>query len=258
MKKRTICLCALALMFVSFNADAQFARGDVDQDGHVNLSDVTSLIDYLLKGSWPDEPVTPPDNHEYVDLGLPSGTLWATMNIGANNPEEYGDYFAWGETMSKGNYSWETYIWMIFSPYGKLTKYCTSSTDGIVDDKTELEPEDDAAYMNWGPSWRMPSEDQIEELRTNCTYGPTMMNGVKGFLFIGPNENTMFLPAAGLYTDSLEVAGSKGYYWSRSLHYYSDYARVLGFDGSILYGNNYSYDARFKGLAVRAVRVSQE
>ena len=85
-----------------------------------------------------------------------------------------------------------------------------------------------------------------------------MMNGVKGFLFIGPNENTMFLPAAGLYTDSLEVAGSKGYYWSRSLHYYSDYARVLGFDGSILYGNNYSYDARFKGLAVRAVRVSQE
>ena len=89
MKKTALIMLVMSLMLASFTAGVEYQRGDVDQNGIVNITDVSCLIDYLLKGTWPDEPVTPPDNHEWVDLGLPSGTLWAACNIGANNPEEY-------------------------------------------------------------------------------------------------------------------------------------------------------------------------
>ncbi|MBR4828363.1 MAG: hypothetical protein IKZ92_00985 [Muribaculaceae bacterium] len=109
MKKFSLLFAVSMLMLASFTAGVEYQRGDVNYDGQVSISDVTCLIDYLLTGAWPEEPVTPPDDHEYVDLGLPSGTLWATMNIGANAPEEFGDYFAWGETEPKDDYSWTTY-----------------------------------------------------------------------------------------------------------------------------------------------------
>ena len=199
MAKFSSFLIVLLLMLTSFTAGAQeYPRGDVNQDGAVNISDVTclidnllsgvpegdvnqdgvanisdvtSLIDYLLSGSWPDDPVTPPDLHEWVDLGLPSGTLWATCNVGASNPEELGSYFAWGETATKDFYEWSTYKWCNGSET-TMTKYCTNSdygNDGFVDNKTELDFEDDAAYVNWGPSWRIPSYEQFEELCTSCT-----------------------------------------------------------------------------------------
>ena len=99
------------------------------------------------------------ETHEWVDLGLPSGTLWATCNVGANSPEEYGDYFAWGETTTKSSYSWSTYKYCKGSS-STMTKYCTSSYYGTVDNKTELEPSDDAATANWGSEWQMPSLEQ--------------------------------------------------------------------------------------------------
>lgn len=133
-----------------------------------------------------------------VDLGLPSGTLWASCNVGATKPEEYGDYFAWGETIGykngKTNFSWDTYKWCNGAG-DKLTKYCNRSSygnDGFTDNKTELDLEDDAAYVNWGRQWRMPSFDQIKELTHKCSWTWTTQNGVGGCKAVGPNGNSIF------------------------------------------------------------------
>lgn len=227
-------------------------NADTDRDGKVNISDVTTLIDYLLSGRWPWE-------HGYVDLGLPSGTLWATCNIGASRPEEYGNYFAWGETAPKENYNWSTYKWCSGN-YNKLTKYCTNSSygyNGFVDNKEELEPEDDAAYVNWGSSWRMPSHNQLGELKIQCTWTWTTRNGVNGYLVAGPNGNTLFLPAAGFrYGDSLGEAGAYGICWSRQLYYSS-----APFDAIVMFidseDGSWFRNSRANGLTVRAVRVPQ-
>jgi formylglycine-generating enzyme required for sulfatase activity len=195
---------------------------------------------------------------EYVDLGLPSGTLWATCNVGASAPEQYGDYFAWGETAPKDYYDLSTYKWCNGS-YVTLTKYCTDSSygyNGFTDGKTELDPEDDAAYVNWGPQWRMPSMEQQRELVEQCTCTWTSRNGVNGHLFTGPNGNTFFLPAAGYRRrESLYGVGSYGGYWSRTLSssypgdaYYLDF--YSGYVG-------WRSDDRSIGFTVRAVRVSQ-
>ena len=199
-------------------------------------------------------------NHEWVDLGLPSGTLWATCNVGASAPEGYGDYFAWGETAPKDYYAWSTYKWCNGS-YRTMTKYCTDSyygSDGFTDGKTELDPEDDAAYVNWGPSWRMPTTEQQRELYENCSSVWTTQNGVNGRLFTGPNGNTLFLPAAGgRWDESLYNAGSGGYYWSRTLGSSSpSLAFFLGFYFNSGYVGWGSVD-RYYGFTVRAVRVSQ-
>ena len=230
-------------------------RGDVDLDGNVGISDVSCLIDYLLSGAWDDEPVTPPEQHEFVDLGLTSGTLWATTNVGADNPEDYGDYFAWGETFPKEVYNWGNYKWCNGS-YKTMTKYCTNSSYGTVDDKTELELEDDAAYVNWGSSWRMPTKEQQDELRENCTWTWTKKNNVNGYKVTGPNGNSLFLPAAGCHDGSTHYdAGSYGYYWSRTLHVdRSFYAYYLVFTVREVDCHNYH---RYQGFTVRPVRIAQ-
>lgn len=197
------------------------------------------------------------DGHEYVDLGLPSGTLWATCNVGASSPEEYGDYYAWGETTTKGIYNWSTYKYCQGSS-STMTKYCTDSDYGTVDNKTELEPSDDAATVNWGSGWQMPSEEQCEELwddgYTITVW--TTMNGKYGMKITSKsNGNSIFLPAAGCrYDASLDDAGSYGSYWSRSLStIYSYYAyRIFYSDG----GSPYR-DDRFCGYSVRPVRVKK-
>ena len=229
-------------------------NADTNRDNTVNIADVTELIDYLLYGNWSwDEP-----DHEWVDLGLPSGTLWATCNVGADKPEEYGDYFAWGETEPKDVYNWSTYKWCNGS-YTTMTKYCTNSSygyNGFTDGKTELDPEDDAATVNWGENWRMPTNDQQTELRTKCIWTWTTQNGVNGRLVTGPNGNTLFLPAAGGRSDSsLSGAGSWGDYWSRTLRSsYPFYAYYLNFDSE---GVGWNSLYRYYGSAVRAVRVPQ-
>ena len=139
------------------------------------------------------------DDHAYVDLGLPSGLLWAACNVGANAPEEYGDYFAWGETQPKDVYNWSTYQYCMGSN-NTLTKYCTDPNygyNGFTDNLTILLPEDDAATANWGNGWRMPTKEEWQELLDNTTVTWTQQNGVNGRLFTGSNGNSLFLPAAG-------------------------------------------------------------
>ena len=188
---------------------------------------------------------------DYVDLGLPSGTLWASCNVGATSPEGYGGYYAWGETEPKQDYSWQTYKWCKGSEY-TLTKYCTNSDFGTMDSKTELEHEDDAAFVNMGPSWRMPTQRQLEELRDVCTWKSATVNGEKGHLVIGPNGNSLFLPLPGeRWGTELEDAGWVGYYWSREIKSYDD--------PDVAYCTNFGTvtgSARFLGYSVRAVRLS--
>jgi hypothetical protein len=226
---------------------------DVNADKEINIADVNELIDIILGGGAPA-----PDNHEYVDLGLPSGTLWATCNVGANSPEEYGDYFAWGETARKVVYDWNTYKWCNGSEY-TITKYCANSTygyNGFTDDKTELEPVDDAAYVNWGALWRMPTKAQQDELREKCTWTWSTRNGVKGCLVIGPNNNSIFLPAAGgRYNSSPFDVNTWGYYWSRSL--YLDNSRIVYNLSCNREGADWNCGYRNYGFSVRAVRASQ-
>ncbi len=201
---------------------------------------------------------------DYVDLGLPSGTLWATCNVGASSSEDYGYYFAWGETEpydqngGKTTFNWRTYKWCN-GANSTLTKYCTSSSygnDGFTDGKTELDVDDDAAYVNWGPAWRMPSLEQLNELRTNCTWTWTTMNNVNGYEVKGENGNSIFLPAAGVrYDSSLNYAGSFGEYWSRSLGESGPYdAWGLYFDPSYI---STSSGRRYYGFSVRPVRLSE-
>lgn len=194
------------------------------------------------------------DTHEYVDLGLSDGTLWATMNVGASSPEEYGDYFAWGETQPKVTYSFSTYIWCD-GAWNKMTKYNTESNNGTVDGLTELLPEDDAAYVNWGPNWRMPSLKQFKNLIVGCNWQWTQLNGVYGQQGKSKtNGNTIFFPAAGYRTDaSLSRQGEYGHVWSRTLNY-SDgaYNLLPGISGV-----DWDSNRRDLGQSVRPVRFSE-
>ena len=190
-------------------------------------------------------------DHAYVDLGLPSGLLWATCNVGADKPEDYGSYFAWGETATKSNYDWSTYKWRNGD---NLTKYNYNSGYGTVDNKTVLDPEDDAAHVNWGGGWRMPTHGEMKELKDNCTWTWTTQGGKNGYRVTGPNGNSIFLPAAG-YRDGtgLDCAGSVGYYWSSSLYWSGpDLAYVMFFlSGSV---DSQFDSSRYFGNTVRPVR----
>ncbi len=163
--------------------------------------------------------------HEAVDLGLTSGTLWATTNVGADNPQDIGLFFAWGDTEGHGSdpadgymFSWENYKWGEVSGYDTFfTKYCSDSSrgkDGFTDGKFELDPEDDAAYVNWGNEWRMPSKQQLDELLNECTWTLATIGDITGYEVKGPNGNSIFLPTTGWRIDDMLLEG--GAYWSRS------------------------------------------
>ena len=190
------------------------------------------------------------NGHEYVDLGL--SVKWATCTVGATEPEEYGGYYAWGETEGKSNYVWSTYKWCKGSST-TMTKYCTSDNYGTVDNKDILDIEDDVANVEWGSGWRMPTKDELDELCKKCKLKWITQNGVKGYKVTGTNGNSIFLPAAGYFNGmTFENQGCNGYYWSSSL--YSDgcyYAFSLFFYDDF-YGC--SDDARrYGGYSVRPV-----
>lgn len=188
---------------------------------------------------------------EAVDLGLPSGLKWATCNVGASSPEDYGDYFAWGETEPKTTYDWSTYKWCRGSSYS-MTKYCINSKYGTVDNKFWLDPEDDAAHVNWGGSWRMPNSVEQSELRALCHWTWTSQNGVVGYKVTGPNGNSIFLPVTGYrcYDDFFDV-GSSGYSWSDQLSEKYGYSAIYMSFGKRGYGWNGM--SRCCGLSVRPV-----
>ena len=149
---------------------------------------------------------------------MPSGTKWAACNVGANSPEEYGSFYAWGETEEKDDYSWENYKWCKGSDR-TITKYCTNSIYGTVDKKTILEPEDDVAYVKWGSSWRMPTNEDFYELRSNCTFEWCVFTGVDCYKITSKiNGESIYMPVAGyLNGTDLENAGIGGAFWSSSL-----------------------------------------
>lgn len=191
------------------------------------------------------------NGHEYVDLGLPSGTLWATMNIGATSSEEYGDYFAWGETETKSDYSWGTYK---FGTESNPTKY--NDADG----KRILDLEDDAANVIWGGGWMLPTGDQCSELLNpdNCTYSFNVNeNGISGCTFTSVrNGNSIFFPLSGEYDarfpDGYQI-GYDGFYWtSETLERYNSYARELFLTTSSV---EVTRTGRNVGLPVRPVAM---
>ena len=256
-------LNAVINVMVHKNTDAGIeARADIDGNGMVDIDDLNIVINVIVGKDGGDK-------GDWVDLGLPSGTLWATRNIGASSPEDYGDYFAWGETAPKDVYmwNWENYKW--YKKYfdegeghwhGGFTKYCSDEIDGLdgfVDNKTELDLADDAAAVNWGGGARMPSVDQIRELVESCSWQMTDRNDVYGQLATGPNGNTIFFPAAGCKAESYGSpwhAGEYGFYWlhTRSAEFSSG-AYYLYFNSDSVYWLDES--ARYGGFTVRAVRV---
>lgn len=197
-----------------------------------------------------------------IDLGLPSGTLWAAYNVGATKPEEYGLYFAWGETQGyradeRHYFGWSTYKWSN-GGYNKLTKYCTNADYGTVDNKTTLDLEDDAARVNWGMPWRMPTHEQIEELKDNCWTDWAEKNGVSGMLYTSKiNGKSVFFPAAGIRWEfELDWDGSGSwFFWSSTVNEKQPcFAYDLSRDSYIYSGGRYVYTYnRYFGRSVRAV-----
>lgn len=191
---------------------------------------------------------------KWVDLGLPSGLLWADRNVGAANPEDYGCYYAWGETTPKSVYDWNTYRFA-YGGVSQKTKYCNDAStgyNGFTDNLATLEACDDAATANMGGRARTPTAAEWQELLNNTTSTWTTLSGVNGCLFSSSNGSSIFLPATGFRHDSsIDEAGRGGLYWSSSLvNLASDGAWniIIASDGQRV-----DYAVRILGFSVRAV-----
>ena len=192
---------------------------------------------------------------DYVDLGLPSGTLWATCNLGANSPEESGDFFAWGEIEPKNLYSWETYKYCHGSDI-TMTKYCPLPQfgyNGFTDTLTILEPSDDAVVAALGDDYCMPTYDAWVELYQNTNHYWIQQNGVNGRLFVSENGQSLFIPAVGYY----DVGGHYGapifgFYWSSKL--YSENPNGARFFSFTSDSYEMNWRSRFDGLPIRPIR----
>ena len=184
-------------------------------------------------------------DREYVDLGLPSGLKWATCNVGANKPEDYGDYFAWGETSTKAEYNSDN------CPTYGLSKSELQS-QGYVDSEGNITSQYDTARAKWGGKWRMPTKAELQELCNKCTWTWMSQNGIDGYKVTGPNGNSIFLPAAGYRNgSSLYRAGGYGFYWSSTPNESgSDDAYLLYFGSS---SHSMDVSSRLYGFSVRPV-----
>lgn len=197
------------------------------------------------------------NGHEFVDLGLTSGLKWATMNVGSVSPKDYGSFFSWGETTQKEDFSWDTYKWCTYSnKLLKMTKYCTSWSRGEVDNKTTLELSDDAANANWGGNWRMPTHLEWIELKSECEWNWSTINGIEGYKVTGSNGKSIFLPACG-YHGEYYLEEPLGYYWTSTLHQESEESARCRFffenDKDDVRLESRQYQSRCCGLSVRAV-----
>lgn len=231
------------------NTNDNSSNGSDDMNSNDSIPPVDE--EETPQDSIEDKPSGPADTliqgHIAVDLGL--SVKWAACNIGASSPHEKGDYFAWGETEPKENYSWETYKWCRGTS-STIFKYDTNK-----DRRTTLERSDDAAYVNWGESWRMPTMAEFTELYKNCTWTWDYLNGYGGYRIISSNGNSIFLPLTGRYHETSFYESHAGYYWSSTTNKYSsdwNSAYDLCFSSStILYSE--SIFTRKQGFPIRPV-----
>ncbi|MCF0203292.1 MAG: DUF1566 domain-containing protein [Bacteroidaceae bacterium] len=235
-----ICLLAILSLIYCAGVKAQVRTLEVVKNGEVIFSSPADEIDSIIIEEIPTH-----SGHEYVDLGLPSGLRWATCNVGASKPEEYGDYFAWGETSAKSIYSGDDYAY-----YGSIPELKES---GVIDDDGNLTAAYDAASKNWKGSWRMPTKDEIQELIDNCTTEWTTQNGVYGRKVTSKNNGkSIFMPATGYrFDDALFSDNEAGYYWTSSTHeLYADIAYLFGFSPERFVSSDF---LRSNGHTVRPV-----
>lgn len=219
---------------------AQEFHYDVNNDGHVNITDAILVVNYILGKTAEGEKDNAPC--EAVDLGLPSGTKWASCNVGATKPEEYGGYYAWGETEEKDYYDLNTYI------------HCDGTKETCHNLGEISGTEYDVASMKWGGEWCIPTKDDFQELLDNCTIETTELNNVLGCMFISKvNGNRIFLPAAGQrWKDYYSRVGEHCHYWTStpsSLYVQCAYSFESGLGFAYL---NYDNDRR-GGRCVRPV-----
>lgn len=275
MKKIT--LLVFTLVFITTCINAQNAQMQINfADGKI-MEIPISLIDNItwkINESEPTKPDNSPKDVTAIDLGLPSGTKWANMNIGAKSISSYGDYFAWAEVIGyqegKTNFAESTYKYykenteqttdkdgfLIEVTKKGFTKYVTdnnSGYDGFRDDKKVLELEDDAAYENWGGKWRVPTIEEFKELHDNCTWEWALMNNNYGYKVTGPNGNFVFLPAAGgrVNTGLYETDKTCGYWTSSLSNWYSNaYFTSFHSDNDL---NFYDTNTRHIGRTIRPV-----
>ncbi len=261
-------LAIAALPLIPTDTAAQISLYDADGNVIFSSKETPAYIDFNYNAPSKGEE----NGHAWVDLGLPSGTLWADHNIGATNPEDYGDYYAWGETATKETYDWSTYF---DTNDGGNTFEKYNHNGGL----TELETSDDVASQTWGGKWQMPTQDMIAELSSQCYWvWTTTYNGksVNGYIVYKAKSDTdkgakvysgrspssdydvasdphLFLPAAGgRYGSDLSFAGGNGFYWSRSLAPDgSDFACSLGFGSDDVW--DFGAGRRSYGFAVRPV-----
>lgn len=258
MKKQLVSILILIICVV-FSGTAVMAQGVIvyKKDGgqiKVPYANLDSVVTYCQQEEVVQNEVI--QGHECVDLGL--SVKWATCNVGADSPEDYGDYFAWGETTTKSDYDWDTYKWCK-GTYDTMTKYCTVRDYGKWDGKEVLTTSDDAATVKWGSKWRMPTKEELEELEEKCTFTLSTPNGVSGCKVTGPNGNSIFLPFAG-YIDGItpKDRGEEGYYWSKSLD--KDYNSMAKYFRVYIYndharGSVYWSESREYGLTIRPVTI---
>ena len=194
---------------------------------------------------------------EAVDLGLPSGVKWASFNLGASKPEEYGYYYAWGETEPKSIYTEYTYKWFTSDDSSEgFTKYCSDPEEGFNgfrDDKMILDPEDDAAHVHLGDDWRLPTAGEWSELVRECSFDWISVNGISCRRVTGPNGNSIILPPGGTrYSAGVEDVGSVGGFWSSSAYVDAWYSWGFGYDDEDEYYFS-PYGDREMGVSIRPV-----
>ena len=239
MKKRLLFLITLCVM--SLLVFAEMTVYVHKKDG-TKVPYVAATVDSI---GFVDAINVNPNSHDYVDLGLSSGSLWATCNVGADSPEELGDYFAWGEIEQRSSSNWEYYKWANVgdNKVPVISKYCE------IDNQTVLDLCDDVARIKWGGDWKMPTKEDFDELLSQCTWTLETRNGVKGYLVSGSNGNSIFLPNAGYTSSALD--NSRGYYWSSSLYTSGSYGAYYLFLNPNKVGR-YCYERRY-AMSVRPI-----
>ncbi|MBR3074968.1 MAG: dockerin type I repeat-containing protein, partial [Bacteroidales bacterium] len=200
---------ALVTDYVMGNTPPVFyiESADMNSDGSITITDVSTIVSIVLGGTPPTPPTPPtPTEHNYVDLGLPSGTLWADCNVGASKPEGYGNFYAWGETKTKDTYSWSNYL------------YASGSQSTCQDIGTHIAgTKYDVATAEWGSEWVMPTIDQANELLKNTSISLATVNGVPGLRFKGSNGNSIFFPMTGYkYDSNYSSEGTQTYLWTET------------------------------------------